>query len=580
MIDRFPGALFINDNYDMKKNFGNSALRVMCLLLTALSVMQVQSKPPRPGVVSVSQPDGTKINVVMRGGWQRHMLYAEDGCPLKKNEAGFYVQAESGDMVSAKNDLFLIGSESERKGDIHVGRFDRTFPVTGEQKGLVVLVNFTDVAFSKESDPHDYFTKLLNEEGFSDHGSTGSARDYFIDNSCGMFVPTFDVYGPVTLSREVKYYGGNSPFGGERHAYEMAVEACSLLDDDVDFSEYDCDGDGVIDNVYIYYAGYGEADSFIEDTVWPHSWHISYQSGAEHIYDGVRLDRYACSNEIDHANDRTDGIGTFVHEFSHVLGLPDLYQTDGAYDCFTPGAWSVMDVGSYNNEGRTPPNFSTFERNALGWIELQPLADEDDCRFESLGSSNAGFVVAADNRNEFFFFENRQQAGWDEYLPGHGMLVWHVDYSPQVWADNGVNNDADHQRVDVVEADGKATKRTMAGDTFPGTGDVYEFSEDSYPSFRFWNNDSPGFDIKDIWESEDGTVSFKVRKNISGIKAPIDVPYPELQIEGNFVRCVDSVAEVWDLNGRKLETVGHDYVWLPSGLYVVKIEDRTFKIKI
>ena len=140
----------------------------------------------------------------------------------------------------------------------------------------------------------------------------------------------------------------------------MVIEACRQLNPEIDFSQYDLDNDQYIDNVFIFYAGQGEASGGSSDCVWPHSWEVEIaEMGSQHIFDNVHLNRYACSNEWELSalgyGYRPVGIGTFIHEFSHVMGLPDLDSTQYVEDTFTPGAWSVMDYGPYNNYGCTPP---------------------------------------------------------------------------------------------------------------------------------------------------------------------------------------------------------------------------------
>lgn len=320
-----------------------------------------------------------------------------------------------------------------------------SFPAKGEQKALVILVEFADCEFFTP-DANQYFTSLLNAEGCDLDGATGSARDYFVQNSSGIFLPDFDVYGPVTLSQPVKYYGGNDRWGNDEAPHKMIIEACQLLDSEVDFSLYDRDGDGTIDNVFVFYAGRGEATSGGANTVWPHSARITeWEPMTEYLFDGVMLDSYACTNE--QVGNHTCGIGTFCHEFSHVLGLPDLYATSYS-TAFTPGDWSLLDSGSYNNGEKTPAGYSIFERYALGWIDPKVITGaEQEITLRNVAENDGGIIATA-RENEFFLLENRQQTGWDTYIPGHGMLVWHVDYRESVWVNNTVNNSQRHQYVE------------------------------------------------------------------------------------------------------------------------------------
>ncbi len=567
--------------------------------------------PAKPGFIAYTQPDGSVVNIRIAGDEHGHMAYSESGKLLievdghleyaafdangypvasgvmasSANEsrvAQMNIQSQTGiekwaAMMTSNRNLRIekqmnksslrkaaTRSEGEEPGEGEptiggeegslvpesFGRFDTSFPVIGEQKGLVILVEYDDIKF-KYGD-FDYFNRMLNEEGFSDHGSLGSARDWFVFNSGGNFLPDFDVYGPVTLPNERSYYGGNDAWGNDKRPHEMAIDALNILDEEVDFSQYDRDGNGVIDNVFIFYAGKGEHDSNISNAVWPHSWDISLAlPNEELIYDGVKLDRYACTCEYPSGYKRPDGIGTFVHEFSHVMGLPDLYVTTYTGG-FTPGEWSVLDQGPYNNDRLTPPNYSSFEKFALGWLEFLPI-EEGRIEIPDLSSTNVAYVLPTEDPEEFFFFENRQQYGNDEFIPGHGMLVWHVDYDERIWENNTVNNKSNHQHVDLVEADNVKSNSSRAGDAFPGTKNVTSFGFETKPQLASWAKKRLAFDIEDIEESEDGLISF------TAVKAPEES-------DPNAVEGIEAAGAndnvYYDLAGRRVKNPG-------KGIYIV-----------
>ncbi|MDE5870276.1 MAG: M6 family metalloprotease domain-containing protein, partial [Muribaculaceae bacterium] len=294
------------------------------------------------------------------------------------------------------------------------------------------------------------------------------------------------------------------------------------LDKDVEFSQYDTDGDGYIDNVFIFYAGTGENRTGETDAVWPHTSWVTQLEYLPYTFDGVTLDRYACTNEW--VDKHPDGIGTFCHEFSHVMGLPDLYHTSYGSLPYTPGEWSVMDYGPYLNEGRTPPLYSSFERYALGWMTPEELTDNKSFALLPL-SSNQAYCVSRDGKDELFFFENRQPEGWDRYLPGHGMVVWHVDYNDAIWDKRAVNNDEDYQRVDLIEADNIKSSLSRGGDSFPGTAGITEFNPSTVPAFAFHDRTNPGLSISAIKERPGGEVTFRVGAgdDIPGNVAKVEV---------------------------------------------------------
>jgi len=194
----------------------------------------------------------------------------------------------------------------------------------GSKRFLVLLVQFNDLYFSV-SNSNLAFTRMLNQEGYSENGGTGSVRDYYYENSSGAFAPEFDVIGPITLSKSVRYYGANKEDGGEMYerSQEMVIEAAQLARQQygVNFSQYDNDGDGIVDNVFVFFAGHNEAEGGPDYTIWPHAWNVYYENV---VYDGVRLSSYACASELrGHQGTTMAGIGTYCHEFGHVLGMPD-----------------------------------------------------------------------------------------------------------------------------------------------------------------------------------------------------------------------------------------------------------------
>lgn len=497
--------------------------KILLITLVLASALTASAIPAMKGLRPVTQPDGTVIYVERVGDEHMNFTLDSEGALLISvngmyryadlGEDGTLIESEtpvmwSSERVQERITMLNEATTSSKLRAASVGLIpDRNFPTTGQQKALVILVEYSDVSFTLE-DPYSYFHDMLNKEGFSDsqYGGTGSCRDYFIESSMGKFMPEFDVYGPVKLSGRRKDYG-SSVGGYEANAYKMVTESCEILDDTVDFSQYDRNDDGVIDNVFVFYAGQGEATYGPEESVWPHSSQVI----GEHIHDGKRLDVYGCTNEW--GLNRPDGIGTFCHEFSHVLGLPDLYNTVGN-TTYTPGYWDLMDYGSYLNGGMTPPVYSSFERNALGWIELTELTPGmTGVTLPDLRTSNVAYSLTdPSNPNEFYLFENRRQDGTDTYLPGEGMLVWHVDYKPVRFRNNVVNNENDHQCVDIVEADKKPSKASRNGsDAFPGT------TSTSRLDMQWWSGNFTEVSLRNIAEAEDGTVTFNVIEPLTEI---------------------------------------------------------------
>jgi len=509
--------------------------------LLALAASSAFAMPAKQTPVSGTLPDGTPIEARLIGDENFHYyISSSDGSLLMRQGDSFrYADIDSdGRLVPSGSKVKAVMRKAAISKRLNTPQRRKisglvpsaTFPALGKQKIAVVLVEYQDVKFNLDN-PNDYFTRMLNEEGFSDYRATGSARDWFLNSSAGMFDPEFDVYGPVTLQKKREYYGGNDAFGQDLSPQKMVIEACRLLNAEVDFSQYDRDNDEYIDNVFVVYAGRGEASGGAEECVWPHAWTIaSAEPGANYTFDGVRLNRYACSNEWELSDQgygyRPVGIGTFIHEFSHVMGLPDLYSTSYVEGTFTPGGWSVMDYGPYNNDGCTPPQYSAWERASLGYLNLTPLKSETaNIALEPLGAGNA-YIVTTDNENEYYVLENRQQIGWDKFIPGHGMLVWHIDYDPEIWTTNAVNNTPSFNRVDILEADGTQEESSRDGDAFPGASGITEISSSTNPGFLPRKGEAPDLALTDIKEIDDH-IAFRVNGGVPDIEAPASVDVSE-----------------------------------------------------
>ncbi|MCM1067130.1 MAG: M6 family metalloprotease domain-containing protein [Muribaculaceae bacterium] len=498
------------------------------MLLTAEMLMAV---PARRTPITVDGPSGP-TTVRLYGDENFHYYVDEADGSLLLREGDTFVAADfdasgrlvpSSTRVKASRRKAMIDSAPCGKRRSIPGLVEgTTFPAFGKQKVAVVLVEYQDVKFNL-SDPLDYFSRMLNEEGFSDYYATGSARDWFIHSSGGMFEPEFDVFGPITLQKSQEYYGGNDALKQDNAPQKMVIEACRQLNATVDFSAYDCDKDGVIDNVFVVYAGRGEASGGSSNCVWPHAWTLNAaEPGQVYTFDGVRLNRYACCNEwelsdLGHGY-RPVGIGTFVHEFSHVMGLPDLYSTKYVEDTFTLGAWSAMDYGPYNNDGCTPPQYSAWERASLGYFTPQALPASGNIALEPL-ESGAAYMVPTADPDEYFILENRQQSGWDEFIPGHGMLVWHIDYDADVWSSNTLNNNPAHNHVDLIEADNTRDKDSRDGDCFPGAAGVTALSASTTPALRTWSGAATEASLHDIAE-----IGSRVVFRLNGGAPDIDAP--------------------------------------------------------
>lgn len=520
----------------MKHNFKKS---VVLSLVIASAPFQSYAVPAKPGIIKYPTANGDSISVYLHGDERNHYFMSIDGYMLLRNEENCFQyaivtgdQIKSSGVIAADPGKRSVDAEallssirkdapfeamartsaiSKKKYSARVApeAGESTFPTKGSPHVCIILVEFADNSFSV-ANPAQAFNNVFNQPGYNLNGATGSVSDFFHASSNGQFTPVLDVLGPVKLPKNMSYYGGNDWAGNDKAPEEMVIDACTILDPTVDFSVYDTDNDGIIDNVYVVYAGYGEAQGAPSNTIWPHSWAVYNGAGRTKYLDGKLLDHYATSNELRGKSGKViDGIGTFCHEFSHVMGLPDLYATSYT-SAFTPGNYSLMDHGSYNNNSNTPPTHSGYERYCLGWIEPKVLDTPETVTLKPIseeGHYNDVCIIKTPKTNEYFILENRQKQSWDAYIPGHGMLIWHIDYNPTVWASNKCNNTPGRQYIDIEEADNIQSESTRSGDTFPGTKNITSFTDDTHPSMLTWDNTKLNAPITGIQENN-GEISF------------------------------------------------------------------------
>ena len=456
----------------------------LTLLLLTLSTFAV---PAYRGWQTKSQPDGTTIQVRLIGDEFYHYWQDQAGNVVKCDSLGYWRVVESQPTpatIKARRQASAMLQSRPKKA---VGS------VNLAPRGLVILVNFKDTKFNA-SNTKEAMNDLMNSSSYTHNGATGSVRQFFSDQSDGQYKPDFDVIGPVTLTNNVAHYGGNDAGGDDLLPGDMVVEACSIANANyaVDFTQYDNDKDGYVDFVYVIYAGKGEADGGAANTIWPHNWDVysaeyygncSYPE-TQRLFDGRYIYQYACSGELDGPTGKRAGIGTIAHEFSHVIGLPDLYDIDYGQnheDEMTPGVWHLMDHGSYNNDGRTPPNYTIYDKYFLGWLKPQNPGNTPQ---ELTLAANEGYQIASSNSllsatstNTVYYIENRQQSGWDAYLPGHGLVIWKLMYAPTAWNNNGPNATPGTIRYAVVSASGATTKIGTAADPFPGTSNKTSWTD-------------------------------------------------------------------------------------------------------
>lgn len=514
-----------------------------CLLLAALPLGAV---PARPGLLRHTQPDGTVVEFEIRGDEFGHWMATPDGCALTLNEGTREMHYAYYDAAGRKRDsgvaVGAAGSEKARAASraIPVQRILSSSvrnrrplaavqaPATRasekpQSSVIVLLAQFRDLSFRHG---REYFQDLLTKKGYSFEGASGSVQEYFDAQFQGTREFAFDLGPVVTLPKDCAYYGEDDEDGEDLRAYVAAAEACVLSDAEVDFSRYDF--------IFVFYAGGSPADGGAsDDHIWPHAWNFPAAGIRNLILDGKQLTDYAMGAEL--MNDGTatlafTGIGTFCHEFSHILGLPDLYDTDyeksGGNSDGLWGSLSLMDKGNWSNEGRTPPNYTAIELEMLGLLEPEELV-AGSYALEPMTTTRRALRMNTDTEGEYFLFECRASVGWDKFIGGSGLVVYHLDKSGrdtgwserqemnmtavQRWAFNEINCRPEHPCARVITANPNASSVSQV--FYPYSTRTY-LSPTSDPPFAFWSGETSAYSLVGMKKTS-GVVSFSVNGPIA-----------------------------------------------------------------
>ena len=509
-------------------------MMLVLLLVMAAAAFAVPAKPGLTRLITLA--DGTTVNATLVGDEHGHFWRGADGKSYQLITGTDTYQEVSGQDIVHKAQQRRAQANQRRTKRLAPRKIGDVGSITGQKKGLIILVNFSDVAF-QSGNTNALYQRIANEENFSytvnsNYSFKGSMYDYFKAQSEGKFELTFDVVGPVTVSKQQSYYGENNSQGSDKHPAEMVIEAIKLADSQVNYADYDWDGNGTVEQVYVVYAGKGEADGGDANTIWPHEYDLYsanyYGDGTgRQKLDGVWINTYACGGELN-GSGVIAGIGTMCHEFSHCLGYPDFYDTDysGGQGM---GYWDLMDSGSYNDNGYQPAGYTSYERWVAGWktpTELVNTQTISNMKALQTSGSNTYIIYNKGNNDEYYLLENRQKTGWDASLPGAGLLILHVDYSSSAWSNNTPNNDPSHQRMTWVAADNNYQYTTdngtksytfsgMANDPFP-YGSVKAFGKNTTPAATLYNKNSDNTyyldsSVENITQNSDAgkTISFR-----------------------------------------------------------------------
>jgi len=531
------------------------------VILVTVLFSKAYAVPAYPGPIKYTQPDGSVITVQLKGDERVHWAESSDGYTLLsngKNGWEYAVADQSGDIKASgilarevskrtlqelqflkglsKNIRFsskqvnLLKSVWEAKNNsdelIGTGQFYKQNPTTtndgrkkvftpkGTKKLIMILIEYTDVKFTKTRQD---FVDLMNTQDYNMNGAQGCVRQYFSEMSYNQFNVTTDVApNKYTADYDMAYYGAPNGTAHDIRANDLMKEAVDKADPDVDFSQYDNDGDGSVDGVYIIYAGYGEASSDDPNTIWPHAGSISGKS-----YDGKIISKYSCSNELNEDGSLT-GIGVICHEFGHVCGAPDYYDTDYATGGQFPGTgkWDLMCGGCYNgtttNSGNVPSHFNVFEKIRAGWISPIMLSGSTTVSIPDITTNPTAYIYNTTTDDEYYILENRQKTGFNSYVNGHGLLIYR--YSKTYWDAHA--NKTYPEGFYLVSANITTNPTATTSDPaaygtvnssscpFPGTLNKMSFTDATIPSTQSWAGNNTGYPLTNIQENS-GVITFR-----------------------------------------------------------------------
>lgn len=540
-------------------------------LLLALSTTAFAAKA-RPGRLAVTLTNGELTTVTLRGDEHFNCYVTTDGRLVKRdgNRWRLATEAEKAEATAAQSSANARWKLPQTFPSLY-----KAFPHTGTPRVLTIMVNFTDVTFTYTKADFDKYLNSTDYDltGASKYVNYGSVAQYYSDSSNGKFRPVFDIVGPYTLSQSMAYYGSNSGNTTDVKYRDMIREACQLaLSGGADFSQYDSDNDGYADLVYVVYAGYGE-NSFGADpnALWP-------KSGSHSIgtFSDKQVYRFGISNELygtaeNNPGKLMDGIGVFVHEMGHTLGLPDVYPPNGwtndEYDSQSMEQWDLMDAGEYNGNSYYPTPLTAWEREWLGWTDAMPQV-KDNSTYTLAPLFVGGTGMRVENRNdpsgkEFYILENIPRgasAGWYRYMPAKGMLVTHINYDSSVFSNFNMPNAVKGQpRWTILPANGtllssyraeddataKQVRENWAGNVYPSNGVT------AIASWREYNP-TMTLSLHSITQNADGTITFQTGDGTSGIDRLASLG-------------INATQPIFTLDGR---CVGLSLGSLPKGVYI------------
>lgn len=562
---------------------------IITAVLALSTASSIQASPAYPYPIKYTQPDGSVITIQMHGDEFYSWVTDEDGNEIEMDNNGFYHRVLKPLSASEKQAASFNSPMRVQNAD-----GPQMVQKTGSPHFLIILIEFKDIQFQK-SHTQSEFSDMLNKSGYSTLGAIGSVNEYFTDNSEGKFSPIFDVYGPVQVSYNQSEYGQDRGSDHDTGVARALVEACYKLNNDpdtnIDFSIYDTDNNGSVDNIFFYYAGYSQAEGGPATSIWPHKWSVSTSLGSyssQNIpgtattygnarFDGKYLSTYGCTSEFT-GSKGTDicGIGTFCHEFSHTLELPDYYDTDYSENGQGDGLfhYSVMSSGNYNSNGRIPPYYTAIDKVKIGWSSWESLTSGTSYTLNESNKMKAyRTILSSSGSDEYFVYEARNGQKWDSPLPT-GLLIYHVRESQFSSKGNEYENNPGIYFKAAYPSSLNPPHASEANVPYPGPNNVTAFDNNSPSPATDWSGKWHGDALSDInYNSTKHQVTFTYTKkdpNTKTLSGKVTDYSTGAGISGASIK-VDYVG------GSKSTTTGSD------GYYAMEFEgvsDPSFRISI
>lgn len=533
--------------------------KIFTFILTAILALNAavnsQASPADPTPYKYTQPNGSVIILQGHGDEFYHWITDEAGNEVEIGEDGYVHKVER--PLSSQEKRIASAKSPMRTNLSSAPQYAQS---TGSPHFLILLIQFQgEQEKFIEDDPGQAFSNMLNLTGYNVHSAKGSVQEYFSDNSAGKFTPIFDVYGPVTVSGTLAEYGKKTAKDSDNDVARALIEACYKLKDEINWGLYDANNDKTVDNVFFFYAGNSEAENTsISNNIWPHKWNVySSLSAGGHLYDeipgsspkinyieattyatsgalnGYKLSTYGCTSEFTGSTKVMCGIGTFCHEFSHTIGLPDYYDTD--YDDNGQGDglfhYSLMSSGNYNGydsgtgtKGHIPPSYTAIDKVKMGWASWDSLTSGSSYTLDGTSAiNNEGNIIAyrtilsSSGTNEYFVYEARNGQKWDSPL-STGLLIYHVRESRFDSYGNTYENNPGIYLKAAYPSSLNPPHASEANVPYPGPYNVTSFDNNSPSPATDWSGTWHGDEISNIkYDSSKHQVTFTyTKKNPDG----------------------------------------------------------------